>query len=423
MIKKRITIIKSINSLLFLFLFQSKAIFGENLNTSKQFCFPTVKQNVLSDPGKTLSPFFMSLKELEETTDSAYTVSIIHLGDSHIQADFQTSRLRDHFQNHFGNAGRGLIAPLKMAATNEPRNYRIASFQEWEYTRCIKPGTVPFGLTGLVLRNTDESCKIKIETLDRYDFEKWHFRDVTVYCNANQCSVSISNTDSSNYIREISGDHMQRFILNESTPELEFNIRAAGKPDNRIYGFNLKNGKNGILYHAIGINGAHYSNYAEEELFAEQLSTLEASLIIISLGTNEAYSRAFNPQSVYKKIDQTINTIRKYAPNAIFLLTTPAETWLGYRTKKRRPHPNVAIVSKTIVEYAQKNRLAYWDLFSITGGKGSAFTWSKHKLLARDGIHFSKEGYECIGELLFEAFYRAYREQIESVKTKGEKNV
>ena len=92
------------------------------------------------------------------------------------------------------------------------------------------------------------------------------------------------------------------------------------------------------------------------------------------------------------------------------MLTTPAETWYRFRNaKSRKPHPNIVLARNTIVKYATDNQLAYWDLFSITGGKGSAQTWRKHKLIQSDGIHFTQDGYEFMGELLFEAMYNAYK--------------
>lgn len=36
-------------------------------------------------------------------------------------------------QKTFGNAGRGLIVPLKLAKTNEPRDYSIISDIDWDF--------------------------------------------------------------------------------------------------------------------------------------------------------------------------------------------------------------------------------------------------------------------------------------------------
>lgn len=61
---------------------------------------------------------------LESTTSP---VSIVHIGDSHIQADISTGTTRELLQYDFGNAGRGLVSPLKMSGTNEPLDYTFQS--------------------------------------------------------------------------------------------------------------------------------------------------------------------------------------------------------------------------------------------------------------------------------------------------------
>lgn len=42
-------------------------------------------------------------------------VSIVHIGDSHVQADINTGTTRELLQYDFGNAGRGLISPLSLS--------------------------------------------------------------------------------------------------------------------------------------------------------------------------------------------------------------------------------------------------------------------------------------------------------------------
>ncbi|HEY5747095.1 MAG TPA: hypothetical protein VIU12_13510, partial [Chryseolinea sp.] len=81
-----------------------------------------------------LDSFFESLVQLK--TMGRGKVNIIHLGDSHIQADFITDVVRRHFQNDFGNAGRGLIVPGRVAGTNEPNNFRTGSTTTWKAKRC-----------------------------------------------------------------------------------------------------------------------------------------------------------------------------------------------------------------------------------------------------------------------------------------------
>lgn len=55
-----------------------------------------------------------------------------------------------------------------------------------------------------------------------------------------------------------------------------------------------------------------------------------------------------------------------------------------------------------------KEQVACWDLFTTTGGKNSCRKWHSSRLMGRDRIHFTKEGYQEQGTLLFRAFMESY---------------
>lgn len=47
-------------------------------------------------------------------------VRVLHIGDSHIQAEFVTNELRRLLQQQYGNAGRGLVSPSVSPAQTSP---------------------------------------------------------------------------------------------------------------------------------------------------------------------------------------------------------------------------------------------------------------------------------------------------------------
>ncbi|MCD7849073.1 MAG: hypothetical protein LUH63_04650 [Parabacteroides sp.] len=55
------------------------------------------------------------------------------------------------------------------------------------------------------------------------------------------------------------------------------------------------------------------------------------------------------------------------------------------------------------MKVAGEEGLACWDLFTATGGKSSCTKWYKERLMGRDRIHFTKEGYREQGTLLYRA--------------------
>src|SRR5512133_267315 len=96
--------------------------------SSAEFPFINYDADTLINP-KHLLPFFNKLLKLENGETNQ--VSILHIGDSHIQADFLTREIRKNLQLRFGNAGRGLVFPLRVAGTNEPNDYRSSTNDNW----------------------------------------------------------------------------------------------------------------------------------------------------------------------------------------------------------------------------------------------------------------------------------------------------
>ena len=73
---------------------------------------------------------------------------------------------------------------------------------------------------------------------------------------------------------------------------------------------------------------------------------------------------------------------------------------------------NCSACRKKIIAYCDQYNHAYWDLYQIGGGTHSADLWKKNGLLRADGVHFTKEGYELQGNLLYEALIKGYNEYV-----------
>ena len=94
------------------------------------------------------------------------------------------------------------------------------------------------------------------------------------------------------------------------------------------------------------------------------------------------------------------------------MLTTPPECYKRTYVNKKRTYvrnANTQLAAKAIVKAAHEEGVACWDLFAATGGKGSCVKWHKEKLMGRDRIHFTKEGYREQGTLLVRALLRSYQ--------------
>ncbi|TNE79818.1 MAG: LysM peptidoglycan-binding domain-containing protein [Bacteroidetes bacterium] len=126
-----------------------------------------------------LESFFAKLDELER--GERKQVRVVHIGDSHIQADFFSGQMRLLMQGQFGNAGRGFIFPYRAAGTNGPSDYRSGSYGEWDNKRVVftnKP--LPIGLSGITLASSDTNSLVYIR-LREEERAMYAFDKVTVF--------------------------------------------------------------------------------------------------------------------------------------------------------------------------------------------------------------------------------------------------
>lgn len=371
----------------------------------KLYGFENLEKDSISNINKLNSIFeSLFLSKIDKTTTSFF-----HFGDSHLQADYITHTIRTSLQKEFGNSGRGLISPLKIAKTNEPFNYLTVSPNNWKRQFIISKKIIqPIGISGLSIltKDTIGSLKVKSFNTDSLDFS---FNKLKIYLD-NDSSFTISMKDSTNNWKEIRANNYEKvFVSNFNTNEttILFSKSAANQNKINLYAFNLENGQPGILYHSTGINGAKYSDYNKPTLFTNQIKFLNPKLIIVSLGTNESFQPDYDSINFYLTIDSLVSKLKMEMPNSIILLTTPA---CSYKFNKK--NSNLLTISRTIVHYAIKNQLPYWDLFEITGGENSAINWKKSLLLSRDGVHFTKNGYILQGHLFVLAFLKGYNQYV-----------
>jgi lysophospholipase L1-like esterase len=263
------------------------------------------------------------------------------------------------------------------------------------------------------LQTKDLTADINILTVDESFPGEWDFNKVTAYCDLEKTDIyllqpNVIETDTINPFAKI-------FLMDSLTNNVEMNFISPEK-EISLSGFNLSNGKRGVFYHSIGINGAKFGSYNQcPEDFYQQIASLNPDLVIISLGTNEAMAKTIDENQLYSDISDFVFNVRHASPNTNVIFTTPAETYskAGRRTPTI-PNNKIGKIRDIITDFAEKNGYPFWDLYNITGGKNSALEWNKKGLFVRDRIHFTQRGYEYQGELLFEAIVKSYNQYIKA---------
>jgi lysophospholipase L1-like esterase len=138
---------------------------------------------------------------------------------------------------------------------------------------------------------------------------------------------------------------------------------------------------------------------------------LKADLYIISLGTNEAQRAVFQEKQLTDELSIFLEKLKLTSPNASVLITTAPDSYKGRTSNKV-----LQALNNSLAAYCNRNYIPFWDLYRITNGYGSAYSWSRRGLMSRDRIHFTAEGYRLQGGLLLNAIAKGYNSFLQTAK-------
>lgn len=390
---------------------------------------------------------------------------ILHIGDSHIQANLLTGRLRELFQNKYGNAGRGIVFPLELAKTNAHSDIRFSSNVYWERNRIIDSINSKVGIAGATILTKEPDFYIKLNNHDDLDISeikiigeglaKLQFGIPTAGVNttlginkgyyivkkgntlnkiAKDFNVSVTNIKRWNNLKNdniLIGQKLRVNRVVENTAKLDLsNFRLISpivksnkeikikinenfknlyiisqKEDSNIDSFTkidgifLSNNKQGVVYHSIGINGAKYIDYNKSDLFFKELEYIHPDLIIVSLGTNEAFDKKYIAEDFYSDADFFLKKVKKITGCDNILITTPPSSLIN----RSKPNPKLKLFTQDLIDIANKNNYAIWNLYNIMGKEKGMINWYSKGFAKKDKIHFIKKGYLLQAKSLFKA--------------------
>jgi len=410
--------------------------------------------------------FFEKLYKLEQEKEGH--VNIIHIGDSHIQADLMTGFIRKKLQEKFGNAGCGFTFPHNLAKTNGGHYVRYNSNVSWQSRRNIYSTEegMNVGLSGIALK-TSENFVIELNLRDT----SYDFNTIRIITPGNKPMFDLATSSKTIVLEssvpkkithkiksgEVLGSIANKYDVTVAQLKkingLRSDIIRAGKtlkiPTKEMQKKEIKRSEFIPLslsvdtlsnyYHSTNalskiymLPGKGYKDYTLNGLVLEKD---EPGLIYSSIGVNGAkcsdYNKyplffeqlpALNPDLVvislgtnesfdkmiganYKEqLNLFIKNIRDKNPDAAILVITPPPSLF----KRKYPNVFVAEYSKIILAQETEQNYATWDLFSEMGGLFSVNRNASKGLMSTDRVHYSKDGYEKQGLLFSEAILEAY---------------
>jgi len=392
---------------------------------NKKYDFIEYSINFIQQPNhEALKKFYDALSQAKNRK-----VTIVHIGDSHIQPDGYSYNLRNILQKEFGYAGRGMIFPYRAAGTHNAFTHYSEIKGKWEGDfNARREHKFDIGITGATAHTSDPTASVKIGF--RNEVSKADFDLVKLYYKRSPHTFNLKVTvnDSASFLVDCVADTASTlpylmFRVPRGTKTLTLSMEKATKKLNdsttittsnffELYGLSFELEKeNGILYHAVGINGAPFEAIMRQNLMETQIKEMNPDLVIIDMGGNEYYGRGVVKDIYASRLTQIVKSIQKWCPNASILLSSPHEFYYR-RYYNRNWGKDARDVTKQV---AFDNNCGFWDNYAISGGRYAVPQWQKEGLFGFDRIHLTPQGYGFRGTLMAQGLLQSY-----NVYRKGE---
>ncbi|WP_294818924.1 LysM peptidoglycan-binding domain-containing protein [uncultured Flavobacterium sp.] len=421
--------------------------------------------NIITN-ASSINLFFEKLYSLEN--ERGGKVNIVHIGDSHIQADLMTGIIRKTLQARFGNAGCGFTFPHRLAKTNGGHYVTFNSNASWISRRNIyaPEESMDIGLGGIGLK-TRENFVIEVNIRDNaYDFNT-----IKIITPGNSSSFDVATSSKtivleSTVPKRVTHKIKSGEVLGSIANKYDITI-AQLKKANGLKSDNIRAGKTLKIptsqlqkkevkrseFIPLPITADSLSNFYHSEESLSKIYLLpnnnrkeyalsglvfekdEPGLIYHSIGVNGAKASDYNKYPLFfeqlpalkpdlvvislgtnesfdkmaagdymVQLNRLIDNVRQKSPEACVLVMTPPPS----QFKRKYPNTFVGSYAREILMQETAKNHASWDLFTEMGGLFGVNRNAAQGMMAGDKVHYSKPGYEKQGTMFTEALLNAY---------------
>ena len=351
----------------------------------------------------------------DEARATGQTISIIHLGDSHIQAGHFTMPIRQSFTQRWGNGGLGWVGPFRLLGTNPPIHTVIrASSAGTSGVKITQRDYDRESPTGMVLQTrANRAVTYTLQCGGGQTFDR-----IVIYRKRGTQPFTLSGSSSS----EVAHDTLTTEQIVTDTLLVGRYVSSAEvtAPASSVwYGASLERSSGGALVHTIGYNGATYYTYSKGS-FTSSVATLRPRLIILSLGTNESLARQFDRNNFGAEVARLVHRLQASNPDCAIVLTSPLYCYRKVRVRQRgkrrryrttyRANANCKLIADELQQQARELGCGYIDLFTYFGGAAGAAQLLSSGILSGDRVHLTAAGYNKVGEAIATALQDDYKQ-------------
>jgi lysophospholipase L1-like esterase len=368
----------------------------------------------LCDAG-TLSPV---AAKLQAAQGGGEPVHILQIGDSHTAGDTITHGLRTRLQAVFGNGGRGVLAAGRPYAGYLTFGVTASESAGWRSNVIFgsrwQPDGPALGLSGFT-RTTARAGETLGLTTDAPEFDF----DRAVVCALMRPGggmVTLRMGDATqNWSLQAPGEGVACRTIESERPVSSASITTLDDGAVSITSFGTFRRAGGVVVSNVGVVGAQLQHFGRTDhgVLREELAVYRPDLIILAFGTNEGFGGT-RSEAYEAQLRQQVARIRQHAGRdvPIMLLGAPdaasrnastgASCGAGWHTPAL-----LGEVRATQRRVARELKLGFWDWEQAMGGRCASLAWLGRGLMRGDMVHFTREGGDRIGAMIFEDISRA----------------
>ncbi|MBL8112137.1 MAG: hypothetical protein JNK60_04585 [Acidobacteria bacterium] len=370
---------------------------------------PPLGTATIEDPAGVMQTFYAKLARTHRGEPNAVT-RITHFGDSPLTGDLISGEARAILQREFGGAGHGFLLVARPWGWYGHQGVSLKAPGWKAASPLLSPGRDGYGLSGVALTG---SGKARSEiALEKDAFT----RLVLTYAKrpaGGTLVVSVDDGPEKEIPTAASERASASYELDLPAPARRALVRAKGDGDVTVHGIVLEGPGPGIIYDAVGANGAsvHFLTLLSSEDWIESLRRRASDLVILNYGTNESGYSGIPGKRYESDYAEVIRRIRAALPEAAILLMAPMDRGMrGEAGEGIVTMPSIPRIVAAQRKVAVENGCAFFDTFTAMGGPGTMGRWydSDPRLVSGDFTHTTKQGSDRVARLLAKALTEGY---------------
>ena len=371
-----------------------------------------------------------SMKRLHEALARAEAgqgqARLVFYGASHVAGDLFTGYIRRELQNRYGDAGHGFVVPVHPWRTYRHRDINIESDgKRWE-THRIRVGDSEVelvGLAGVAMTSKVPGSFGAVSTTEENQhgrtadfFELYYLK----HPRGGDMDVLIDGRRARRISTRASKVSTGYATFRVPDASHRFEIRTLSRRPVWLFGVAVERDQSGVIVDTLGINGARarYQLLWNEQIYREHLQRRNPDLVVLAYGTNESGDES--PLEDYERDLRTVvKRMSDAVPEASCLLIGPSDRPMQVEERVFEDRSRTARLIEIQHRVALEHGCGFFDLVAFQGGSLSMVQWAANDpaYASQDHIHYTRLGYQRLGEVLLSALLEGMPEAEEPEPT------